>query len=71
MVRNTSSSSYDQVKVHGRGLYNYFLNELVVGGASITIECIRRTLMKLEEEGELRAKVSERVVLAPICFFLI
>ena len=40
-----------QAKVHGVGVFNYFVNDLVVGGANITIEVLRRTLMYLWKDG--------------------
>ncbi len=45
-----------QCKVHGIGVYNYIYDELVIGGSRVAIEVLRRTLLKLHEEGLLKAK---------------
>lgn len=43
--------------VHFIGLYNYYISEIVEGGSNANIEVLRRTLLKLEAEGKLQAKV--------------
>lgn len=43
--------------MHTVGLYNFYHTEFVEGGSNVNIEVVRRTLMKLEAEGKLQAKV--------------
>ena len=38
------------VQVHGVGIYYYFFDALVEGGSNPTIECLRRTLIKVQEK---------------------